>query len=61
VDIEILEDMSSETTINKLKLIFSRYGIPLVLFSNNGPQFSNSNFTNFSKEWDFEHKTSNPR
>ncbi|CAI6374637.1 unnamed protein product [Macrosiphum euphorbiae] len=61
VDIEILEDMSSETTINKLKLIFSRYGIPLVLFSDNGPQFSNSNFKNFSKEWDFEHKTSSPR
>ncbi|XP_008189883.1 uncharacterized protein LOC103311865 [Acyrthosiphon pisum] len=37
------------------------YGIPLVLFSDNGPQFSNSNFKNFSKEWDFEHKTSSPR
>jgi len=61
VDIEILENMSSETKINKLKLIFSRYGIPIVLFSDNGPQFAYSNFKNFSMEWDFEHKTSSPR
>ena len=40
---------------------FARHGIPEVLISNNGPEFDNQEFKNFSTDWQFEHRTSGPR
>ena len=44
-----------------LKELFSKHGIPETLRSNNGPQFANHMFTEFAKEWNFDHNTSSPR
>ena len=54
---------SSTTTkavIQKLKAHFSHYGSPETLISDNGPQFASAEFAQFSKTWDFEHRTSSP-
>ncbi|XP_018402108.1 PREDICTED: uncharacterized protein K02A2.6-like [Cyphomyrmex costatus] len=56
-----LSDSSSSTVITHLKSMFARFGIPNIIYSDNGPQFKNSYFREFSSKWNFEHKTSSPR
>ena len=48
-------------TISVLKELFSKHGIPKTIRSDNGPQFANHQFTEFTKEWNFDHTTSLPR
>ena len=50
----------SPDVISHVKAIFACFGIPRVVISDNGPQFSSTDFKNFAKSWDFEHKTSSP-
>ena len=52
---------SSSSVIMKLKSIFSRFGIPKVVISDNGPQFSSYQFMRFAKKWDFRHDPSSPK
>jgi transposase InsO family protein len=40
--------------------MFARYGIPEVLISDNGPQYSSEEFRQFATTWGFIHKTSSP-
>ena len=56
-----LRSTSSVYVIKKLKGHFARHGIPEKLVTDNGPQFVSWDFLKFSKEWDFEHRTSSPR
>ena len=48
-------------TIALLKEMFSEDGIPETVRSDNGPQFASHQFTEFAKEWNFDHTTSSPR
>ena len=50
----------SPNVISHVKAIFAHFGIPRVVISDNGPQFSSTDFKNFAKSWDLEHKTSSP-
>jgi len=59
-EIELLKNTTSSTVIGKLKSIFSRHGIPQVLISDNGPQFTSQDFKDFSTKWRFEHDKSSP-
>ena len=59
-EVDRLENTKSKTVIRKLKAHFARYGIPDVVFSDNGPQYTSEEFRNFSRSWDFRHKTSSP-
>ena len=59
-EIAQLPDASSDTVITHMRSIFARHGIPKVVFSDNGPQYSSHEFKIFSKSWDFIHKTSSP-
>ncbi|VDI25347.1 Hypothetical predicted protein [Mytilus galloprovincialis] len=59
-EVDRLYDTSSKTVINKLKQHFARWGIPETVISDNGPQYSSEQFKQFSKQWDFQHKTSSP-
>ena len=52
--------MSSNTTINILKSIFARHGIPLILRSNGGPQYTCQNFKHFAKSYNFQNIRSSP-
>ena len=59
-EIDRLFDLSSQTVIKKLGAHFARYGAPVELISDNGPQFSSSIFRDCMKEWNIRHITSSP-
>ena len=56
-----LDNLSSRNTIDHLKGLFSRYGYPDVVVSDNGPQFVSQEFKRFEKDYGFSHVTSSPR
>ena len=60
LEVEYLRSTGSSQTINKLKQIFARWGIPRELVSDNGPQLVSVEFETFLKEWGITHKTSDP-
>ena len=60
-EICLLPDTLSSTIVTHMKSIFARYGIPKIVISDNGPQYSSIHFTSFAKQWDFKHVTSSPR
>ena len=43
-----------------MKGTFSRLGIPETVVSDNGPQYSSQEFSEFANKWDFKHVTSSP-
>ena len=59
-EIDYLSSTSSESVITKLEAHCARMGIPDTVVSDNGPQFSSSDFAHFSKKWGFEHTPSSP-
>lgn len=54
-----LTKMTELVIIEKLKELFSRYGISEIVRSDNGPQFQ-TEFKKFAFEYDFRHVTSSP-
>ena len=59
-EVSILNDTTSMTVVHHMKHIFSRHGIPDILFSDNGPQFTAKCFKTFIQEWEIVHQTSSP-
>uniref|UniRef100_A0A3Q2QMF9 Gypsy retrotransposon integrase-like protein 1 n=1 Tax=Fundulus heteroclitus TaxID=8078 RepID=A0A3Q2QMF9_FUNHE len=61
-DIEIarLSSISSRDVISRLKSMFVRWGIPLELVSDNGTQFTSTEFQDFTREYGFMHTTTSP-
>ena len=60
--IEVVK-LSSTTTrciVSAMKSMFGRHGIPEVLISDNGPQYSSDEFIEFASSYDFKHVTSSP-
>ena len=55
-----LEDLSSTNTISHMKSIMARHGLPSVVVSDNGQQFSSREFRQFAKQYGFKHVTSSP-
>lgn len=60
VEVTELNSLTSDHIIQHMKIIFSRQGIPDIVMSDNGPEFSSQSFRIFSKEWNFQHLTSSP-
>jgi len=60
-EIDQLDDTTSKAIVDKLMVLFSRYGIPDTFISDNGPQFTGLPMISFAKEWSFRHVTSSPR
>ena len=44
-----------------MKRVFSRHGIPDILFPYNGPQSDSNEFQHFAADWGFQHITSSPK
>ncbi len=44
-----------------MKMIFSENGVPAVVFSNQGPQLTSSEFQKFAQKYGFKHQTSSLR
>ena len=60
IELALLKNTTSETVVSHLKSIFSRHGIPEVLVSDNGPQYSSTHFAKFADKYAFTHDTSDP-
>lgn len=52
--VRLRSTLSSEIIL-QLKIIFGRHGIPEVIKSDNGPQYSASEFSKFIKEYEIMH------
>ena len=60
IEVARLNSVTSRSVIKEMKEVFARYGIPDILVTDNGPQFSSAEFSAFAKTWMFSHKTSSP-
>ncbi|UYV70961.1 hypothetical protein LAZ67_8001260, partial [Cordylochernes scorpioides] len=63
-EISLLQNLTAQELISRLKSIFARHGTPETVRSDNGRQFQKvlgSEFSKFSKEWSFKHITSSPK
>ena len=60
IEISHLTSLSSTAVINSCKAIFSRQGIPEVLMSDNGTQYTSREFSDFAEYYGFTHITSSP-
>ncbi len=49
---------TSAAAIEAMKDVFARHGIPELVRSDNGPQYSSSEFASFAREYGFHHVTS---
>ena len=56
----VMKSTTSQQTIQKLREIFSRNGLPEQLVSDNGPQFTSEEFGNFMKQNGIKHIKSAP-
>uniref|UniRef100_A0A3Q3IR53 Integrase catalytic domain-containing protein n=1 Tax=Monopterus albus TaxID=43700 RepID=A0A3Q3IR53_MONAL len=61
VEVAQLCNTKSTDIIVQLKSIFAQHGIPEELMSDNGPQFSGQDFTQFADTYGFRHITSSPK
>ena len=55
-----LNSMTAQHVINHFKLIFSEYGWPDILVSDNGPCYASEAFTKIMQEYNVNHITSLP-
>ena len=55
-----LTSTTSTSVISALKSVFARHGIPDVVRSDNGPQYSSGEFAAFAESYRFRHCTSSP-
>ena len=55
-----LNSRAAQHVINHFKLIFSEYGWPDILVSDNGPCYSSEAFTKMMQEYNVNHITSSP-
>lgn len=51
---------TSVKLIKTLKKQFSHFGIPKIIVTDGGPQFTSSEFHKFTTEWRIKHVTSAP-
>ena len=59
-DISQLPNKLSSTVVAHTKHLFSKYGIPKKVISDNGPEYTGRAYKIFAKKWDFKHITSSP-
>ena len=55
-----MSNTTSGQTVQALKAVFSRHGIPTTFVSDNGPQYASEEMAAFSREYNFIHITSSP-
>ena len=55
-----LTTTTSTGVIKALQSVFSRHGIPEIIRSDNGPQYSSHEFSQFANSYGFSHMTSSP-
>ena len=61
IDYAPLRETTSSHIVNCMKSMFSRFGIPEKVISDNGPQYDSKEFKEFAEKWKFLHATTTPR
>ena len=61
IEVGRITSIISRSNARELKVVFARFGIPEVLVTDNGAQFSSAEFSVFTQTWGFDHVTSSPR
>ena len=57
---DLRKNTKAPIVIKELKEVFCRFGSPVEVVSDGGPQFSCKTFQDFAKEWGFQHTLSSP-
>ena len=60
IEVEKITKANTTGVSKALKVMFSRYGVPEIVVSDNGPQFSSAEFGMFATKWQFKNITSSP-
>ena len=60
LEVDYLSTTTTKRVITKLKGLFARYGIPLQMVTDCGPQILSREFRNFTTEWAIQHVTLSP-
>lgn len=60
MEVHLMQDITSATTIEKLRSMFATHGIPAVLVSDNGPSLVSAEFEHFMKKNGIKHVTTAP-
>ena len=56
-----LHSTTSEVLVQEIKAVFTELGVPDVIVSDGGPQYTSAEFKDFMKHWQIEHRVSLPR
>ena len=59
-EVEVMSSTTTEKTIDALRLMFARHGLPEQLITDNGPQFTSTDFKQFLKGNQIKHILSAP-
>uniref|UniRef100_A0A8C5MJR4 Gypsy retrotransposon integrase-like protein 1 n=1 Tax=Leptobrachium leishanense TaxID=445787 RepID=A0A8C5MJR4_9ANUR len=60
IEVDTLKNLHCRSIIEKLKAQFSRHGIPVILRTDNGPQYAAEEFKVFCQSYGITHRTSSP-
>lgn len=60
IEYEVMTEMTTDKTIKALVQMFTRWGVPETIQSDNGPQFISREWKNFCKEYGINHVTAPP-
>ena len=52
---------TSRVLVQETKAVFAELGVPNVIVSDGGPQYTSAEFKDFTKHWQIEHRVSSPR
>lgn len=59
-EVDIMKQITAEKTIERLKIIFARFGLPQTLRMDNGPQFKSNEFKNYCETHNIKIKYTTP-
>lgn len=57
---EIASEASARVVVQKCRKNFARYGTPMYVTTDGGPQFNSAEFRKFADDWEFKHSMSAP-
>ena len=56
-----LGSTTSKVLVQEMKAVFAELGVPNVIVSDGGPQYTSAEFKDFMKQWQIEHRVSSSR
>ena len=56
-----LGNTTSRVLVQEMKAVFAKLGVPNVIVSDTGPQYTSAEFKDFMKQWQIEHRVLSPR